>query len=320
LFNPGGPLEVDAVLVAVSPPGPGGRFSLGVSTGQVIDAVRSAPLVIAQVNREMPYVFGVAELRRDEIDLLVEIDGPLVEVRRAAPTPETGEIARHVLSLVPDEATLQFGLGAVPEALMSLLGERRDLGIHSGMISDGIIPVFEAGAVTNAKKAFDRGVMIAGEVMGTRAVFDWVHLNPALRMAPAAYTHGVPVVARCHRFVSIQSALQVALDGSINAESIDERQVGGPGGQPDYAEAAAAALDGIAIHALPSTAARGKLSRIVPRLGEGALVTTPRYLADRVVTEYGVAHLRGRSLTQRATSLAAIAHPSFRDALLERPG
>jgi 4-hydroxybutyrate CoA-transferase len=315
LFRPDGPLPVDAVLVQVSPPGPEGLLSLGVSVGAVIDAVRTAPVVIAQVNEHMPYTFGAGELEPDEIDYLVAIDGPLVEVRR----PDIGEeplaIARHVLGEVPDEATLQFGIGAVPEALMGLLEERRDMGVHSGMISDGIARLMDSGAITNAKKAFDAGVAVTAEVMGTRALFDWVHRNPRVQMAPCSYTHGAAVIARCSRFVSIQSALQVALDGSINAESLGDGQVAGPGGQPDYAAGAAAADGGIAITALPATAARGKASRIVKVLDAGAIVTTPRYLADRVVTEFGVAQLRGRSLTQRAEALRAIAHPDFRDQL-----
>lgn len=320
LFLPASPLAADVVLVQVSAPGADGRFSLGVSVGAVVDAVRAAPLVIAQVNREMPYTFGAGELRRDEIDFLVEVDGPIRELHRPEVTAEAQTIARNVVSQVPDEATLQFGIGSIPEATMALLIERRDLGIHSGMISDGIVDLVEAGAVTNAKKSFDRGLMITGEVMGTRRLFDWAHLNPLVRLAPARYTHGVPVVSRSHRFLSIQSALEVALDGSINAESIGGRQVAGPGGQPDYAEAAAAAIDGIAIHALSSTAAGGKVSRIVPRLPAGAVVTTPRYLADRVITEFGVARLRGRSLPERAAALAAIAHPDFRGALETAPG
>ncbi|MCC7363099.1 MAG: acetyl-CoA hydrolase/transferase family protein [Dehalococcoidia bacterium] len=315
LFLPGAPLAADAVLVQVSPPGPEGRFSLGLSVGGVVDAVRSAPLVIAQVNPRMPYTFGAGELRRDEIDVLVEMEGELVELRREPPNAEARAIAAHVLAQVPDGATLQFGIGAIPEALMSLLGERRDLGVHSGMISDGIADLVDSGAITNARKTFDGGVVITAEVLGTRRLFDWAHRNPALRMAPAAYSHGVAVVSRCARFVSIQSALQVALDGSINAESIGDRQVGGPGGQPDFVEAAAAAPGGIAIHALPATAAKGRVSRIVPRLDAGAIVTTPRYLADRVVTEFGVAHLRGRTLEERADALCAIAHPAFREDL-----
>lgn len=316
LFAAGGALAPDVVLVQVSPPGPRGRFSLGVSVGSTIDAVRSAPLVIAQVNREMPYTFGAGELRRDEIDLLVEMDGPVVELRRGEPGAEAQAIARHALTQIPDGATLQFGIGAVPEALMGLLAERRELGIHSGMIGDGIADLIDAGVITNTRKAFDQGVCVTAEIMGTRRLFDWVHRNPLVRTAPASYTHGVPVIARCSDFVSIQSALQVALDGSINAESIGPRQIAGPGGQPDYAEGAAAARGGIAIHALPATAAGGKLSRIVPRLDAGAIITTPRYLADRVVTEFGVAQLRGRTLAQRAEALTAIAHPDFRAALM----
>ena len=320
LFRPGGPLPVDVALVQVSPPGPDGRFSLGVSVGAVIDAVRTAPLVIAQVNREMPYTFGAGELDRSEIDYLVEIDGPLVEMHRPPIGEEAKAIAEHVLGEVPDAATLQFGIGAVPEALMALLDRRHDLGIHSGMIGDGIVPLVESGAVTNAKKPFDQGIIIAGEAMGTRALFDWVHRNPLVRMAPSAYTHGLPVIARCYRFVSIQSALQVALDGTINAESLGKKQVAGPGGQPDYAAAAAAAPDAIAIHALPATAARGKVSRIVNELEAGAIVTTPRYLADRVVTEYGVARLRGQPLSRRAEQLRAVAHPDFRGDLASPAG
>lgn len=315
LFRKDGPLPVDVAIVQVSPPGPDGRFSLGVSVGSVIDVVRTASLVIAQVNREMPYTFGAGELERSEIDLLVEIDGPLVELTRAPIGAEAQAIAEHALTQVPDEATLQFGIGAVPEALMSLLTQRRELGIHSGMIGDGIMELVESGAVTNAKKTADRGLTITAEVMGTRRLFDWVHENPSIRMAPASYTHGTVVIPRCHRFTSIQSALQVALDGTINAESLGQKQVAGTGGQPDYAAGSAAAPDGIAIHALPATAARGKVSRIVRQLDAGAIVTTPRYLADRVVTEFGVAQLCGRTLSQRAEALRAIAHPQFRDDL-----
>jgi 4-hydroxybutyrate CoA-transferase len=315
LFLPGGPLAADVVLVQVSAPGPGGRFSLGVSVGGAIDAVRSAPLVIAQVNPQMPYVFGAGELRRDEIDLLVDVEAPLTELRRPEVTAEAEIIARNVLSQVPDEATLQFGIGAVPEATMALLSQRRDLGIHSGMISDGIIDLVESGALTNARKAFDPGVMITAEVIGTRRLFDWVHRNPLVVAAPSRYTHGVSVVSRCRRFVSIQSALQVALDGSINAESIGLKQVGGAGGQPDFAEAAAAAVGGIAIHALPSTADKGAVSRIVAQLDAGTIITTPRYLADCIVTEQGIARVKGKGLAARAEAIRAVAHPNFRAAL-----
>jgi 4-hydroxybutyrate CoA-transferase len=315
LFQPKGPLPVDAVLVSASRPGPDGRHSLGVSVGSVVDAVRSAPIVIAQVNPRMPYVCGAAELPPDAFDFLVEIESPLPELRRAPPGALEERIAEFVLTLVPDQATLQFGIGAVPEAIMARLGARRDLGVHSGMISDGLIDLFESGALTNRQKSQDAGVMIAATAVGTRRLFDWVHRNPAVRLAPARYSHGVNVVARSYRLVTINSAISVALDGSLNAETVNGRLLSGPGGQPDYAEAAASAIDGVGIVALPSTAAGGKASRIVRALGAGDPTTVPRVLADRVVTEYGIAELRGRSLEERAEALRSIAHPDFREAL-----
>ena len=315
LFQPDGPVPVDAVLVSASPAGPDGRHSLGVAVGSVIDAVRSAPLVIGQVNPSMPYVRGVGELPPDAFDFLVEIESPLPELTRAPPGPVEEAIAEHVVGLVPDEATLQFGIGAIPEAVMARLTARRDLGVHSGLISDGLIDLLQSGALTNARKSQDAGLMIGAVCGGTRRLFDWLHDNPAVRLAPARYSHGVDVVSRSHRFVAINSAISVALDGSVNAETVGGRLLSGPGGQPDYAEAAMSARDGIGIVAMPSTAARGTASRIVRRLGPEDAVTVPRTLADRVVTEYGVAELRGRSLEERASALRAVAHPDFRSGL-----
>ena len=244
LFTPLGVYPVDAVLVQVSAPGPEGRFSLGTSIGLAIDAVRSAPLVIAQVNQEMPYTFGAGELRRDEFDYLVEMDGPLVELKRAPPGPVEEAIAEQVVALVPDEATLQFGIGAVPEAMSARLGQRRDLGMHSGMISDGVIELVESGALTDRRKSMDRGTMITGELMGTRRLFDWAHRNPLVRMAPPAYTHGLAVLSRCHRFTAINSAVEVSQYGDVNGESIAGRLISGPGGQPDFAEGALRCAEG----------------------------------------------------------------------------
>ena len=315
LFQPGGPVPVDAVLVSASPAGPDGRHSLGVAVGSVIDAVRSAPLVIGQVNPSMPYVRGVGELPPDAFDFLVEMESPLPELTRAPPGPVEEAIAEHVVGLVPDEATLQFGIGAIPEAVMARLTARRDLGVHSGLISDGLIDLLQSGSLTNARKSQDAGVMIAAVCGGTRRLFDWLDHNPVVRLAPARYSHGVDIVSRSHRFVAINSAISVALDGSVNAETVGGRLLSGPGGQPDYAEAAMAARDGIGIVAMPSTAARGAASRIVRRLGAEEAVTVPRTLADRVVTEYGVAELRGRSLEERASALRTVAHPDFREGL-----
>ncbi len=314
LFAQDGPLPAAAVLVQVSPPGPEGRHSLGASVGGIVDVIRTAPLVIGQINAAVPYTFGAAELEPDEFDWLVELESALPQLRRAAPGALELQIAEHVVSLVPDGATLQFGLGGVPEAIMGLLGARRDLGVHSGLISDGIIGLLESGALTGARKATAPGLIITTEAAGSAEFYRWLHRNEAVRLAPAGYTHSLLVLARQRGFTAINSAVQVALDGSVNAETVAGRQISGPGGQPDFA-AGAQLSGGRSITAMPAAAARGRVSRIVAQLDADAAVTTPRYLADLVVTEHGVAQLRGRTLEQRAEVLRRIAAPQFRPAL-----
>ena len=315
MFTPSGGAPVDVVLAAVSPPGPDGRLSLGVSVGAIIDAVRSAPLVIGQINRQVPYTYGAGELPQTAFDYLVEMDGPLPELHRAKPSDVEQRIAANVIEIVPNGATLQFGLGSVPEAIMGGLHAHRDLGIHSGMVSDGIIELTESGALTNDLKARDKGFSVTAEVVGTRRLYDWVDHNPAVRMVPGRYSHGVPILAQAHRLVAINSAVQVTLDGTVNSESARGRIISGPGGQPDFAEAVFDATDGTGIIAMPSTAARGSVSRVVSTLDEGAVATLARSLADRFVTEYGVADLRGLTLAQRADAMRRIAHPDFRQGL-----
>ena len=318
LFAQDGPLPADALLVQVSPPGPDGRYSLGTSVGGIVDVVRTAPLVIAQINANVPYTFGAGELAAEEFDWLVELDSEVPQLRRTEPGDIELRIAEHVVSLVPDGATLQFGLGGVPEAIMGLLGERTDLGVHSGLISDGIIGLVESGALTGARKATAPGLIITTEAAGSADFYRWLHRNEAVRLAPASYTHSLLVLAQQHNFVAINSAVQVALDGSVNAESLGGRQISGPGGQPDFA-AGAQLNGGLSVIAMPATAARGRVSRIVERLDADAVVTTPRYLADIVVTEHGIARLRGRTLAQRADALRAIVAPQFRAALTASP-
>ncbi len=314
LFAQDGPLPADAVLVQVSPPGPDGRHSLGTSVGGIVDVIRTAPLAIAQINANVPYTFGAAELAADEFDWLVELDSDIPQLRRTEPGEVELQIARHVVSLVPDGATLQFGLGGVPEAIMGLLGERRDLGVHSGLISDGIIGLHNSGALTGTRKTTAPGLIITTEAAGGADFYRWLHRNDAVRLAPASYTHSLLILAQQRNFVAINSAVQVALDGSVNAESVGGRQISGPGGQPDFA-AAAQLNGGLSVIAMPATAARGRVSRIIRRLDADAVVTTPRYLADIVVTEYGIARLRGRTLAQRADALRAIAAPQFQPEL-----
>ena len=314
LFRPDGPLPADALLIQVSEPGPEGMYSLGTSVGGIVDVVRTAPLVIAQVNPNLPYTFGAAELRREEFDWLVPLESPVLELRRSEPGALEREIAAAVAELVTDGATLQFGIGGVPEAIMGMLGDRRDLGIHSGLISDGVMQLAESGALSGTRKATAPELIITTEAAGSAEFFHWLNRNPAVCMAPAGYTHSLEVLARQTNFVGINSAVQVALDGTINAESLGSRQISGPGGQPDFA-AGAMLNGGVSVVAMSSTAARGRVSRIVRHLDAEAVVTTPRTLADRIVTEFGMAELAGRTLGDRAAALRAIAHPDFRDEL-----
>ena len=314
LFRQDGPLPADAILIQVSEPGPEGMYSLGTSVGGIVDVVRTAPLVIAQVNPNLPYTFGAAELQREEIDWLVPLESEVLELRRAEPGPLEREIAASVAELVTDGATLQFGIGGVPEAIMGMLGERRDLGIHSGLISDGVIGMVESGALTGSQKTTAPELIITTEAAGSAEFFHWLDRNPAVCMAPAGYTHSLQILAQQHNFVGINSAVQVALDGTINAESLGSRQISGPGGQPDFA-AGAMLNGGISVVAMPSTAARGKVSRIVKQIDPGAVVTTPRTLADRIITEFGQAELAGRTLADRAQALRNVAHPDFRGQL-----
>lgn len=315
LLSPNGPLPVDVALVQVSLPGPDGRFSLGTSGGATTEVVRTAGRVIAEVNPAMPYTFGATELDRSAFDLLVEVEHPLVELAVPEPDALARAIGAHAAGEIPDGATLQFGIGAIPESVLARLADRADLGLHGGMVGDTVVDLVEAGVLTGRRKSLDPGLLVVAGVIGTRRSFDWVHRNPQVCMVSSAYSHGVPVLARQARFTAINSALEVALDGSVNAEVVAGRVVSGPGGQPDFALGANLAPDGVGIVALPSTAARGTTSRIVRHLGEGTPTTVARYLADRVVTEHGVARLRGRTYEERAAALVAIAHPDHQGSL-----
>ncbi|MGI9615254.1 MAG: acetyl-CoA hydrolase/transferase family protein [Acidimicrobiales bacterium] len=315
MLAPGGPHAVDVALLQVSEPGPDGRFSLGVGGGCNIEVLRTAPLVIAEVNPAMPYTFGASEVERDEIDLLVEVEHPLTELAVPEPDEIALAIGRNTASLVEDGAVLQFGIGAIPESVLAALADRTDLGVHGGMVGDTIIDLVEAGALTGARKNVDTGKMVVAAVLGTRRSFDWSHRNDAIVMAPSSYSHGAAALSTVERFVGINSALSIAADGSVNAETAGARVLSGPGGQPDFALGASASPSGLSIIAMPSTAAGGTRSRLVRQLPPGTSTTIPRYLVDVVVTEFGVAHLRGLPLEERPAALASVAHPDFRDEL-----
>ena len=316
LLSPGGPVAADVALVQVSPPGPDGRFSLGVNAGTTAELVRRVPVVIAEVNPAMPYTFGVTECDRTDFDVLVDVDHPLPELPAPPADDITRSIGAHAAAEIVDGATLQFGIGAIPESVLAALGDRRDLGLHGGMIGDSVVDLAESGVLTGRRKSLDPGLHVVAGVIGTRNSFDWAHRNPAVCTVSSAYSHGVAVLARQTRFTAINSALEVALDGSVNAEAAGTRVLSGPGGQPDFAQGADLAPEGCSLIALRSTAgSRGDVSRIVRQLAPGTPTTVPRYLVDRIVTEFGVARLRGCPLEERAAALAAIAHPDHRDAL-----
>jgi 4-hydroxybutyrate CoA-transferase len=316
VFAQGGAWAPDAVLAHCSPPDGAGYLSLGVSVSYSLAAARRAPLVIAQVNPRMPRTLGNAFLHRSQIDCWAEAEHPLVEYPPAPVGEVERRIARRVAELVPDGSTVQVGVGSIPRAVMEALAGKRDLGVHS-LLVDGMLPLIESGAINNFRKRLHRGRMDLCEIMGTERLFRWVHENPMINMEPSDIVHDPQVVGTLGDFVSVNSALEVDLLGQINAESVDGRQVTGIGGQFDFVLGASRAAGGRAVIALPSTGRQGKVSRIVARLPAGARVTTPRFLADYVVTEWGTAALRGQSDAGRARELRRVAHPAFRE-LLER--
>jgi 4-hydroxybutyrate CoA-transferase len=315
-FRQGGRWAPDCVVVHCAPPDEGGYLSLGVAVGVTLPAARQAPLVIAQVNPAMPRTRGNAWLHRSQIDLWVEVDEPLLSYPPPAITEVERAIGRHVAGLVPDGATVQVGVGAIPQAVLEALAGHRDLALHS-LLVDAAVDLVERGVVTGAAKRLHRGRLDIAEAMGTRRLFEFLHDNPRVNMDSSEWVHDPEVVARLGRFVSINSGLEVDLGGQVNAESLGRRQVAGIGGQFDFSLGASMAADGRAIIALPATGRSGEVSRIVPNLAAGAAVTTPRFVADCVVTEYGVARLKGLGARQRAAALIAVAHPKFR-AELER--
>ena len=259
-----------------------------------LPAARRAPLVIAQCNPRMPRTRGNAFLHRSQVDCWVDVEQPLVEYPPTPVGPVERRIGEQVAGLVPDGATIQVGVGAVPQAVLEALGGKRDLGVHS-LLVDHMLPLIESGVITNARKPLHRGRMDVGEIMGTARLFAWCHDNPMVNMEPSDVVHDPQVVGALGDFVSVNSALEVDLSGQVNAESVGGRQVAGIGGQFDFVLGAARAAGGRAVIALPATGRDGQVSRIVSALPAGARVTSPRFLADYVVTEYGVATLRGQS-------------------------
>ena len=309
-------MPVDVAMVMVTPPDENGMCSLGVSVDYTLEAVKQAKLVIAQVNPQMPWTGPHSLVSVDELDCIVEYEAPLIEL---AP-PKIGEVEKaigeHCASLVPDGATLQLGIGAIPDAVLLFLKGKKDLGIHSEMFSDGVVELMERGVINNSRKTLHRGVSVANFLMGTQRLYDFVNNNPQVEVYPVEYVNDPVVIAQNDNMVCINSCVQVDLMGQVASESVGLRQISGVGGQVDFVRGAAMSKNGRSIMAMPSTV-KGKASKIVPVLDEGSAVTTSRNDVDYVVTEYGVAHLTGKTLRQRAQALIAIAHPDFRQELME---
>ncbi len=307
-----GIIGCDVAFVQVSPADEEGHYSFGLISDHVQAAVAKARVVIAEVNDQVPYTFG-ALLPTGEIDCAVHVSRPTVDVRAGTPGEVEQAIARHVAAYIGDGAVLQVGVGGVPEAVIRLITDRRNLGVHSGMIGDGVVDLIEAGVVTNAEKPFDKGVCITGALIGSKRLYVFAHRNPQIGMRSSAYTHGDAVLSALPNLIALNSAVEVDLTGQVNAELTGSYYLGGTGGQVDFLRAASRSPTGRGIVALPATAQGGRVSRITAALA--GPVTTARTDVDVIVTEYGAAELRGQSLAERARRMTAIAHPDFREKL-----
>lgn len=309
-------MDVDVAVVQVSRPDEHGYVSLGVSVDYTLAACKFAKTVIAQVNKNMPRTMGESFLHISDIDCFVEFDEPIYEL----PKPKIGEvekeIGRYCASLINNGDTLQLGIGAIPDAVLSSLTEKKDLGIHSEMFSDGVVDLYNEGVINNTKKMLNKGKMVAAFLMGSRKLYDFVDDNPEVIMMPVDYVNNPVVIMQEDNIVSINSCVQVDLMGQVVSESIGNTQISGVGGQVDFVRGASMAKNGRSIIAMPSTV-KGKISKIVPTIDQNAVVTTSRCDVDYVVTEYGIAHLRGKTLRERSKALISIAHPNFRKELLE---
>jgi len=311
-----GRVPIDVALIQVSPPDRHGYCSYGVSVDIVKPAAENAGLVIAEVNEQMPRALGDSFIHVDDIDLLVPVDYPLPETTVGAPDEIARDIGRHIANLVEDGSTLQMGIGTIPDSVLYFLRDKKDLGVHTEMFSDGMMHLVEEGVVTNMKKTLHKGKVIAAFCMGSRRLYDFVDNNPLIEFHPVSYTNDPFVIAQNEKMVSINSALQVDLTGQVCADSLGTYFYSGIGGQVDFVRGAARSKGGKPIIALPSTAQEGTISRIAPILTPGAGVVTSRGDVHYVATEWGVAYLHGRTIQERALALISIAHPKFRPWLI----
>lgn len=309
-----GVLKADVVFLHLSPPDARGEHSMGLLNDYLKIAMRRARVVIAEVNEQVPWTYSDEPLDMAGVDYVVRTSRAPLEHATRTPNEVDRAIAQRVAELVPDGAVIQIGIGAMPTAILDALHSRRRLGIHSGMISDSVIDLIRSGAVTNETKPFDRGVSVSGTLLGTRRLYDFAHQNKALMLKPLTFTHNVALLSQIERYTSLNSAIEVDLSGQVNAEVAGGVYIGAVGGQVDYVRAARRSRGGRSVIAMPATARRGTVSRIVAKLSS-PVVTTARSDVDTVVTEFGTAELCGISLEERARRLIQLADPRFREDL-----
>jgi acyl-CoA hydrolase len=308
-----GLIGCDVAFVQVSPPDAQGNHSFGLINDFIHRAVAKARIVIAEVNEQVPFTHCDFVLAAERIHCAVHVSRPPVELQPAPITDTDRAIAKHAANFIEDGSVLQMGIGAVPDAIMRFVGDRRDLGVHTGMIGDSLVDLIEAGTVTNALKPIDTGISISTSLIGTRRTYQFAHRNPAIALRNSAYTHNTGLMAYLPKLVTVNSAIEVDLTGQVNAEQSGTHYLGGTGGQVDFVRGGARSLGGHSIIALPSTAKGGKISRITASLA--GPVTTARSDVDVIVTEFGAAELKGQTLAERTRRLIKIAHPDFREEL-----
>ena len=311
-------VPLDVAFIEVSPPDKYGYCSLGVSVDVVYAAVKSAKYVIAQINDQMPRTFGNSFIHIDGIDAGVEVSHPIAQHQCEALDDVSLQIGKYCSLLIDDGCTLQMGIGNIPNAVLYNLKNHNDLGVHTEMFSNGLLDLYNSGNITNKYKTIHAGKTITSFCFGNKNLYDFVDNNPHIEFHPTEYVNNPVTIAKNDKMISINSAIEVDLTGQVVSDSIGHRFYSGIGGQVDFIRGAGMSKDGKPIIALPSTAQNGKISKIVPHMSEGAGVVTSRGDAHYVVTEYGIATLRGRSIRERVMELIQIAHPKFRDSLLDQ--
>lgn len=315
-----GIVPLDVAFVHLSPPDEHGFCSYGIEVGLTKPAAESARMIIAEVNDRMPRTLGDSFIHVSKLTHVVQVDYPMVELPQGEPGELEKAIGAHVAELIPDGATMQLGIGSIPDGVLYYLKDKRHLGIHTELFSDGVVELVERGVVTNERKTLHRGKIICGFILGSKGLYDFVHDNAMVEFHPQDYVNDPFIIAQNERMCSINSAIEVDLTGQVCADSIGHRIYSGVGGQLDFVRGAARSKGGKPIIALPATAKQGQLSRIVAELKPGAGVVTTRNDVHYVVTEFGVAHLYGKTIRQRVEALINVAHPDFRQELRRQAG